>query len=289
MKKQKRRHLWLAAGAMSLILAGCKPEVTEPPQGPVEHVVQAADGVPLHYDVTGSGELALVFVHCWTCDRGFWDAQLPHFAADYTVVRVELAGHGRSGQGRKRYDMASFGADVAAVVDDLGLTRVVLIGHSMGGPVSVEAARRLGDRVVGVVGVDTFYTGFEYPDDDQRIAAFVQPFEQNFAEATGNMVRVNFPAGADPRLVERVVAHMQGADQTMAISAMYEIFYWGRGNMPDSLDVLGKRLRNINGDPGRDNKPLHESVVLIPGTGHFPQMEQPEAFNAALETILAQF
>ena len=151
MNEHKRWHAWPMAGVVSLLLAGCAPEVTEPP-APVEHVVEAPDGVPLHYDVTGSGDVALVFVHCWTCDRSFWNAQVPHFAPNYTVVRVELAGHGKSGHGRERYDMAGFGADVAAVVEDLGLSRVVLIGHSMGGPVSVEAAKRLGDRVIGVVG-----------------------------------------------------------------------------------------------------------------------------------------
>lgn len=281
-------RLWMAAVVCSLWLAGCaRPPVEAPATR--EGVVQAADGVPIHYDVTGEGEPALVFVHCWTCDRSFWSAQRAHFAPHYTVVRVDLAGHGQSGHGRAGYDMESFGADVAAVVEALNLSRVVIIGHSMGGPVSVEAAEGLGERVIGVVGVDTFYTGFPYPKDDEAIAAFVRPFEEDFAQASNDMARAMFAPGADPVLVEHVVTQIQGADQPMAISAMYAIFDWNRREVPAALDRLGPRLHNINGDPAGENRPLHESVVLIPGTGHFPHLEKPQAFNGALQHVLEHF
>mgnify|MGYP001597132606 CR=1 FL=1 len=90
------------------------------------------------------------------------------------MVRIDLAGHGESGRERKDSTIAAFGGDVAAVVEKLGLKKVILIGHSMGGPASVEAARRLGDRVTGVVGVDSFYTAFQIPKDPQKAKVLVQ-------------------------------------------------------------------------------------------------------------------
>lgn len=54
-------------------------------------VVNAADGVPIHYQVQGKGEPALVFVHCWGCDRTIWENQVPEFAKNHRVVTQALA------------------------------------------------------------------------------------------------------------------------------------------------------------------------------------------------------
>jgi pimeloyl-ACP methyl ester carboxylesterase len=118
--------------------------------------VHSADGVPIAYEVHGQGSPALVLVHGWSCDRGYWKEQIEYLAPQYQLVLVDLAGHGASGLGRKDYTMAAFGEDVAAVVDRLGLKSVVLVGHSMGGDVVVEAARRLQGRVIGLVWVDDY-------------------------------------------------------------------------------------------------------------------------------------
>ena len=113
-------------------------------------VVNAADGVPIQYSVQGKGDTALVFVHCWACDRTYWDNQVSEFAKNYRVVTIDLPGHGQSGQGRKSWSIPSFAEDVKTVVTKLDLKRVVLIGSSMGGPISLEAARVMPDRVVAV-------------------------------------------------------------------------------------------------------------------------------------------
>jgi len=82
----------------------------------------------------GQGEPTIVFVHCWTCDHSFWDAQVDYFSRQYQVVWLDLAGHGESGSRRQHYTMQAFGEDVAAVINQVGARRVILVGHSMGGP-----------------------------------------------------------------------------------------------------------------------------------------------------------
>jgi pimeloyl-ACP methyl ester carboxylesterase len=77
-----------------------------------------------------------VFVHCWACDRTYWREQVDVFAADHQVVTLDLAGHGESGAGRETWTVKGLAGDVQAVVEALDLERVILIGHSMGGPVS---------------------------------------------------------------------------------------------------------------------------------------------------------
>jgi len=66
----------------------------------------SADGISIAYEVRGEGELALVFIHGWCCDRSYWNEQLPHFSQKYKVVAIDLAGHGESGLNRKEYTMA---------------------------------------------------------------------------------------------------------------------------------------------------------------------------------------
>jgi len=282
-------RLRIMAGSLLAILG----LVACAPQAPVTGSAISTDQVAIKYETAGRGEPALVFVHCWTCDRGYWDNQAEHFAKRHRVVRLDLAGHGESGRERKDYTVEAFGGDVAAVVEKLGLKRVVLIGYSMGGSVSVEAARRLGDRVIGVVGIDTFYTGFDVPNDQkkaaQMMAGFLKPFEENYPEASANFMRGFFAPGADPALVERIVKAAGSADKNMALSAMRNMFGWYSRNVPASLDALGPKLRNINANPKGDRKPLHPSVTLVAGSGHFIPQEKPAEFNQALETMVAEF
>jgi pimeloyl-ACP methyl ester carboxylesterase len=69
-------------------------------------------------------------------------------------VTLDLAGHGDSGKDRSRWSILGLAQDVVAVADDLRLRRIIFVGHSMGGWISLESARVLRGRVVGVVLVD---------------------------------------------------------------------------------------------------------------------------------------
>ena len=119
--------------------------------------VLAADGVEIAYDVRGAGETTLLFVHCWSCDRSYWREQLDAFSEEYQVVSLDLAGHGVSGTDRENWTVAGYAGDIKAVVDELGLEQVIIVGHSMGGSVGVAAARLLPTRIGGVACVDTLH------------------------------------------------------------------------------------------------------------------------------------
>jgi pimeloyl-ACP methyl ester carboxylesterase len=279
-------------GVLSLVLflgmSACeKTPTTSEKQG--EFIVKTKDGFTVKYEVAGKGDTALVFVHCWTCNRSFWDGQFAAFANNHRVVRLDLVGHGDSGKGRQHYTMASFGADVATVANDLKLQKIILVGHSMGGPVSVEAAKQLGSKVIGVVGVDTFYTGFPYPADEAAIEGFVKPFKDDFKKASSGMVRSMFPPTANPVIVDRVVNVIQNADQKMAVEAMYDIFHWTQSEAPTALDALGQRLRNINAEPVVKDTKQHAGVSRIAGVGHFVQIEKADEFNKILTGFIKEF
>lgn len=269
------------------VIAGCTP--SQNVRNESISTVASADGSSITYGVSGKGNITVVFIHCWTCNHEFWRPQIEHFSSKYKVVWLDLAGHGLSGSNREEYTMSAFGNDVAAVVNKINGKNVVLVGHSMGGPVAIEAAKILGDKVIGVVGVDTFYTPFKYPKAEKEISDFVKPFENNFKGTSEQLVRSMFTPKADKELITSIVKQMSIANSSMGISAMYEIFRWNALNVPSELDNQSNKLRNINGAPTGEEKALHKSVNLISGVGHFVAQVKPNEFNKVLNKIITEY
>ncbi|MFA7675589.1 MAG: alpha/beta hydrolase, partial [Endomicrobiia bacterium] len=106
------------------------------------------DGVPISFSVYGKGDVALVFIPGWSCNSSVWKNQVPYFSKKYRVVTLELAGHGKSGNERTVYTMESFAQDVVSVVKQINASKVILIGHSMGGYVIIETAKIIPDNVI---------------------------------------------------------------------------------------------------------------------------------------------
>ena len=182
----------------------------------------SADGETIAYAVRGRGP-AVVLVHCWCGNSTFWDETAADLARDHTVLALDLAGHGRSGSERTDYTMAAFGQDVAAVMEAENVTGAVIVGHSMGGPVAVEATRLEPERVVGIVGVDNLQQlvhGFT----DEQLAGFIGPMRMAFPMVVRGFVAQMFPADADSHAVQRATSVMIAADPAVAVSAMENMF-----------------------------------------------------------------
>jgi pimeloyl-ACP methyl ester carboxylesterase len=251
----------------------------------------STDGIAVRYEVRGDGASALVFVHGWSCDRRYWHAQMDYFADRYKVVAVDLAGHGESGVGRKAWTMPCFGADVVAVVKQLGLRKMVLIGHSMGGDVIVEAALRLPGRVTGLVWVDTYRSLGEAESDD-GIEEFIAAFRADFVTSTRDFVTRMFLPGSDPRLVEWVATDMSSAPPEVALGAIR----YAVANEPAAVAGLRDAavpVVAINPDYRSTDVESFErhgvKVVQISGVGHFPMMEDPASFNRILGETIERF
>lgn len=238
----------------------------------------------------------LVLVHGWSCDAGYWAAQLPDLAADHRVVTLDLAGHGASADVATDGRIASFGADVAAVVEAVSAslgTRgpVVLIGHSMGGPVCAEAALRLGGRVHGVIGVDTFASvGLPRAPAEVTAARFA-PFERDFASSTRAFVeQAFFLPDADPALRTRIAADMAAGDPAVGLAALHGINDWDGAA---TLGALAVPIVAINAAVTRTDEARLRGIAPgfrlreLAGVGHFLMLEQPARFNALLREELA--
>lgn len=278
-----------------LALAACgKKEAVEAPsatasQAHVEgspQIVTSADGVHIEYHVYGTGDLAVVLIHGWSCDGNYWQQQIAPLKAKYTTVTVDLGGHGASGANRTDWSMGNFGEDVAAVVRQIHNKKVVLVGHSMGAPVALEAARRIGDRVVGIIAVDSLKTIGQPPMPDAQIQKMLKPFRDDFIGHTREFVTTGFfTAESDPKFIQKVAYDMSLEQPQVAIGAMQSLL---KMDIDGILPEIKAPIEAINSDlsptdEARIKKTLPGfKLITMPKTGHFLMMEAADRFNPIL-------
>ncbi len=255
-------------------------------------IVPSADGTPISYEVIGTGEPTLVFVHGWNCDSRYFREQLPVFSKNHRVVAIDLAGHGHSGSSRTEYSMKSFGEDVQTVLHAVGGDRFILIGHSMGGIVIAEAARIDSSRLLGLVLIDTVESA-EFAFSQEAFDAMAAPFHVDFPSACRAFVQTMLVPGTAQDLREWITADMASANPAVAMSAFNQMLsLYVHGSVATLFDevrlpVVGvyADLWPVDAEANRRHMQSFEAIVL-PGTDHFLQLGSPEKFNEALQQAI---
>ena len=276
------KKLLIVLMLLSFVLAGCSDKD--------ENQVRSFDGVKISYDVQGTGQPVLVFVHGWSCSKEYWKEQVAHFAKKHKVVTIDLAGHGQSGRSRKDYTVESFGKDVASVAKKLNLDQAILIGHSMGGPVIVAAAGQMPDRVICLVGADTFHD-IEKGYQSAEVEKIATMFEADFVKEVQGFVCQMFTPTADPELVEWVAGKMSSADPEVGINAFRNL---GNYDLKSAAQKMEIPICSINADFWPTNLDANNKYAktfklkIMPGVGHFVMLEDPEMFNQLLEEIIEE-
>ena len=252
-------------------------------------VVSAKDGVPIHYSVQGKGEPALVFVHCWSCDRHLWDNQVSVFAKNHRVVTIDLPGHGESGQARKTWSVESYADDVNAVITKLNLKRVILIGSSMGGPITLEATRRMPDRVLALVPVDTLHD-VEYVVDPKVLEGVVKQLRADYKGATTGFLNQLFFSPSTPVAVKnRIISEATARPPELAIPILEAIFAYraapALGEVKVPIHAINADMTPTNLEVNHKYAPQFDAVIMK-GSGHYPMLEDPARFNELLANII---
>ena len=244
------------------------------------------DSVHIDYRVWGKGEPGVVLIHGWACDSAYWNAQIDALKSRYTVVAVNLAGHGGSEANRTDWSIGNYGEDVATVVRQLKNKQIVLVGHSMGGDVALEASRRIGDRVIGIIAVDSLKSIGLPPMRPQEIERQLAPFRKSFIEATRSYVTDKlFEKGANPTLVQKVAYDMSLEPPAVGVPSLESLLSMDFTKLLPDIHVP---VLAINSDLGptdvariRKSLPNFKADVLE-HTGHFLMMEAPQRFNPVL-------
>lgn len=253
--------------------------------------VTTPDGATIAYDEQGSGQ-SLVLVHGITEARGMWDPVTDLLAAQWHVVRIDLRGHGGSAR-RAPYDLTTMAADVAAVVDALGLERPLLVGHSLGGVV-VTAYAGAGFTARGVVNVDQPLRLGEFQGLLEPIVPMLRGDEESFRAAVEMMFSVlegPLPAAEHDRLRAR-----SSPEQDVVLGVWGPVLDGSAAEL-DALagDILGgvrvPYLAIHGSDPGVEYVEWllahlntgNARVEVWPDHGHYPQLIDPGRFFERLD------
>ena len=257
----------------------------------MEKYVQSEDGVTLHYQVSDTKPIALVFVHGWLGNAGWWNRQRDYFQENYTIVQIDLPGRGKSGKERVNWTSTQYAKDIQAVVGQLASEEIVLVGHSMSGPYTLEASLLI-PRVNLVVLVDTVKDLDMVMNYEQANELLFTSYRKDFKYAVQNFLPNYLFAKTTPVAIrEQLEKEFLANDVEFAIASLEPLYKMDLQSIAQQVQVP---VRAINSDytatkPDSIRKYITDFAYLtISGTGHYPMLEKPDAFNRALAEILQE-
>jgi pimeloyl-ACP methyl ester carboxylesterase len=273
-----------------------------------EHLRQVEiDGTRVNYAELGSGpRMAIVFVHGLSGSWQNWLENIPHFAREHRVLALDLPGFGHSPMPEWEISIESYGRLLHRFCDALGVGDCGVVGNSMGGFISAEAASARPDRfeklaLVSAAGVSSARLRRQPAETVARMATAAAPLLLRLQERGLRRPRVRsatfkglfqhpealrrellletFQSGAGRPGFLPAVQGLVGYDilDQLAEVDVPTLIVWGRNDRvvpPQDAAGFAQRLRNSR-------------TVIFDDTGHLPQLERPTRFNRVLETFLA--
>jgi pimeloyl-ACP methyl ester carboxylesterase len=262
-------------------------------------ILDRGNGQVIHYEDNGSGDSAIVLVHGWGMSLRMWDYNLmPLLRAGHRVVSIDQRGCGRSDKDFDDMGINAIAGDVVALVEKLGLSRVVLNGWSLGGAVVVAAAAALGARCAGLVltcGATPAYLqkdGFAHGGTEEDLAGTLAALgddRANFLLALSQGVCAGEVSDAVVNWMWR--QFMEGSPR--AALSLAEL---GPLDQRDILGSLTVPILSVVGaqdavvDPGICRSVVdynsNARILEFERAGHAPFIEEREAYNRELAAFV---
>jgi non-heme chloroperoxidase len=245
--------------------------------------VELSTGVRLHVRERGQGAPCYLLIHGWTVSGAIWDPILERWPATAgRVLAPDQRGTGFSSKPRDGYTLDAYAGDMVALIDQLGLSDVVLVGHSMGGTIAQRVALERPAALRSLVLVSPVPAS-GVPLDEPTIAFFRSlGGTREGAEQVLSMVMARRP---DEASFERMVRDVA----TVCSEAFLGGFdSWRTASFAERLPALKVPTLVLG---GTDEQPLTPDFIksavvdkiagakfeLLQGSGHYPQYEVPEA------------
>lgn len=253
-------------------------------------------GSKLYYETYGGEGPVVVLIHDGLVHREVLDAQIAPLAAGHRVVRYDRRGYGRSEPPSAPYSNL---ADLAALLDHLGVERAALVGSSSGGGLALDFALTHPRRVTALVLVGAVVDGLGYSrhfiarnrgNYSEDLATRIERWaDDRYVVAPGNTAarqRVRELLRANPQNFDRAKSRFLEEDDGGAEPALRRL---GEIAVPTLLVTAAEDIPDVHVHAGGIEAGIVGARrVVIPDAGHLVYLEQPEAFNEAVLAFLSQ-
>ena len=249
----------------------------------------------VHYEVYGRGR-PVILLHGWLGSWGLWQETMAFLGKNYRTYAMDFWGFGESGTKRNTYDVQDFVSLVDQFMEQLGIIRAPLVGHSMGGTVSLSVAIRQPERVSKVVVVGSPIIGSSLAPllklAGYRLNAFalfnmMGPFRAFMKYYYSRQIC------RDPRFPEMMDHDLS---KTTLESFLRSIASLRRTDLRPNLGQIKVPVLGMYGDKDKvvdpkEWQPLQAGVpqaqiVRFDNAGHFPMLEEPQFFTQKLKEFL---
>lgn len=263
-------------------------------------MTEIVDRLRIAFEVAGEGAPTFAFVHGYACDRHDWPAQVTELSSQYRTIVMDLPGHGES-ETPAAVSVAMFADTVMQVCRRHHDGQVLLVGHSMGVRVVLEASRRHPDLVAGVVLVDGSRMA-DSDDPERAVAEGMKILSRVDVLQFSRMAFEGMFAGKESPLREAALARVDRLDPSFAEATMVAIWRWDAAELKPALSTIKVPIlllqsthidHNYEWDSAiadrpnpwielvTENAPQTE-VCIISGAGHFTHIDAPDRVNAKL-------
>lgn len=257
------------------------------------------DGVRIYYERHGQGA-PLMMIHGASQDTLSWHDNIEHFADRYAVWALDLPGHGKSAliDGRPTRQTDEFAALIARFMETMDMKDTVLVGHSMGAAISIAASLHAPERIKCVVAVDGG-AAFRGPVGVSYQPDMLRNTEINTTDWLETMFH-SVLGRTTPEARRKEMAF--DATRCSPYVAFSDLITYTSFNMNEMMDRVRTPIHYLMGEDDWSTTPdmaretserlralgVTTSFTELKGIGHIPHWEQPEAFNAALDEVLAR-
>ena len=281
--------------------AAVPPEwFTQALSAPVTERVTVLDGVPVAYRMWGSSQngRGIVLVHGGAAHSRWWDHIGPLLTVDRRVIAIDLSGHGDSGR-RESYSFPGWAREILAVAADAGLDAPTVIGHSMGGVVTLRLAALFGSRIEGAVVIDS---PVRNPAPEQHAAQDRRVFRELRVYPSREAAIARFRPVPDQPVLGYIADHVAATSVRQADGGWTwkwdpQVFVLEPPRAP--LTRLACRVALFRAEHGIMSAEMSEimydrlgrvaPLIEIPAAGHHIMLDQPIALAAALRTLLSDW
>jgi 3-oxoadipate enol-lactonase len=246
--------------------------------------------VELTFEQIGEG-IPIILLHGYPLNRSIWQGVIPFLKDLSAVILPDLRGHGNSPVPEGEYLMETMAADVTALMDKLKIEQAIIVGHSMGGYVSLALARYFPERMLGLGLIGTQAV----PDTPERFQARMVTIQEIKKKGTGVVSNRMINRLTQERKIyeelERIIAGTtaQGLIGTLqGIAKREDAIPWLPSIMVPTLILSGKMDAVVPREKALEMANLipHSWWIENPQGGHMPMMEDPQTTGIALRSLV---